>query len=130
MKYIDLGLPSGTLWADTNKKGFFTFDEAVEKFGKNLPKRWQWCELQDECKMEWDDERGGYTVTGPNGNSIFLPAMGYKHKNRVFFQSCGFYWSSSPYSAANAYLVYFHSGNFDAAYEGTRYYSRPVRFVK
>ena len=30
-------------------------------------------ELLNECSWEWT-ELDGYTVTGPNGNSIFLPA--------------------------------------------------------
>ena len=37
MEYIDLGLPSGTLWADCNEEGFYYFDEAVEKYGYRLP---------------------------------------------------------------------------------------------
>ncbi len=39
-EYIDLGLPSGTLWATENEEGYFTFDEAVEKYGDSLPKLW------------------------------------------------------------------------------------------
>ena len=30
--YVDLGLPSGTLWKDKNENGFFTYDEAVSRF--------------------------------------------------------------------------------------------------
>lgn len=29
-EYVDMGLPSGTLWASENEEGYFTFDEPVE----------------------------------------------------------------------------------------------------
>ncbi|HJJ45480.1 MAG TPA: hypothetical protein O0Y17_00165 [Methanocorpusculum sp.] len=36
--YVDLGLPSGTLWKDKNESGgFYTYDEAMKAFGNNLP---------------------------------------------------------------------------------------------
>ena len=36
--YVDLGLPSGTLWKDKNEEGgFYTYDQAVSKFGNKLP---------------------------------------------------------------------------------------------
>jgi hypothetical protein len=86
--YVDLGLPSGTLWKSENEstqvgrdKGIYTFDEAVETFGDQLPTIAQWRELVSEC--EWKHEIG-YTVVGPNGNSITLttyPATRYCNGN-------------------------------------------------
>jgi hypothetical protein len=39
----------------------------------------------------------GYKVTGPNGNSIFLPAAGYRHWSSLYNAgSTGYYWSSTP----------------------------------
>ena len=45
LKFVDLGLPSGKLWATENIKdengdeAFFSFDDSVNAFGKNLPSR-------------------------------------------------------------------------------------------
>ena len=55
----------------------------------------------------------GQLVTGPNGNTMFLPAAG----NR-WFESLddagthGYYWSRSLYSnySGHAYYLYFYSG--------------------
>lgn len=34
--YVDLGLPSGTLWKNKNEEGFYTYDDAVSKFGSKF----------------------------------------------------------------------------------------------
>ena len=94
--YTDLGLSSGTLWGDNNATGFYTFDEAVSQFGDCLPSRAQWMELKANCKWTWTGS--GYKVTGPNGNSIELPAEGYRYRdgNICYVGIRGNYWSSSP----------------------------------
>lgn len=53
-------------------------------------------ELLDKCTWEWTVLNGvnGYKVTGPNGNSIFLPAT--KQGGRI-----AYYWLSSIYSNGN-----------------------------
>ena len=38
--YVDLGLPSGTLWKDKNESGQYKFQDALKKFGDNLPYRY------------------------------------------------------------------------------------------
>lgn len=42
--------------------------------GWRLPTEAEIKELIEKCT--WTAEQYGYTVTGPNGNSIFLPACG------------------------------------------------------
>ena len=111
--YVDLGLPSGKLWATENvkigTKSHFSFDEAVKLFGEHLPSKEDWKELFDNCKCKWEKERKGFTVTGPNGNSIFLPAAGYRYSTGVDdVGSSGNYWSSSVYDADHAYHVNFN----------------------
>lgn len=101
--YVDLGLPSGTLWAASNAHPdgcqFCTHKEAVEEFGNKLPSNEDWQELLDNCKAKWNKWRKGYTLTGPNGNSIFLPANGLVEDSfgeRILnkgFEGC--YWSST-----------------------------------
>lgn len=57
-------------------------------------------ELLNECSWEWTELDGvpGHIVTGPNGNSIFLPAAGYRDGTEVEVRgSDGGYWSSSLY---------------------------------
>ena len=128
MKYIDLGLPSGTLWADTNEEGYYTFDEAVSKYGGNLPTYEQFKDLKDHCKWEWIDN--GYTVTGPNGNVIVLPAAGYRGCNGgVSMGSCGDYWSSAPTGSCTAWYLFFNSISV-CKHEDNRGYGFSIRLVK
>lgn len=71
-KYVDLGLPSGILWKETNEKHEYDYYSAMEQFGNKLPTVKQWEELKKFCRWEW--KKGGYTVIGPNNKSIFLRA--------------------------------------------------------
>ncbi len=138
---VDLGLPSGTKWAewnigasspeqygnyyawgetstktdyswatyfDSDSKGehFKTYfidnknnnigkysvvmtnrDVAHVKWGGDwhIPTADQFLELEEQCKWERHNLRGvwGVKVTGPNGNSIFLPAAGFMHRRTV-----------------------------------------------
>jgi len=43
--FVDLGLPSGTLWLKEPDNVYYNWDEAVEKFGRNLPTNEQFIEL-------------------------------------------------------------------------------------
>ena len=55
-------------------------------------------ELRDNCTWEWTTQNGvnGRLVTGPNGNSIFLPAAGCRNNTDLIgVGSHGLYWSSS-----------------------------------
>ena len=97
--YVDLGLPSVTLWKNANEGGDYaryTYNEAVSKFGNKLPTKQQLEELKNNCKWTWIGN--GYKVTGPNGNSITLPAAGnfYCKEGRVqYVGTLGRYWSST-----------------------------------
>lgn len=75
--YVDLGLPSGTLWKNKNENGYYDYDQAVSSFGYSLPSRQQRDELFNECQWVWSGS--GYRVIGPNGNEIYLPTNeGYR----------------------------------------------------
>lgn len=138
MEYVDLGLPSKTIWATENikhenKEAHFTFDEAVEKFGDNLPQKEDWAELFKYCSHKWDDDRKGYVITGPNGNNLFLPAAGCHPDNGVSSPgNSGYYWSGSPCSgyANRAYLLFFYSDYIYPKYDFHRYYGCSVRLVR
>jgi uncharacterized protein (TIGR02145 family) len=130
-KYVDLGLPSGTLWYAKNEGGDYaryTYDEAVSKFGNKLPTKEQLEELKHQCTWTWTGS--GYKVVGPNGNSIYLPAAGYRYcdggVDRV--GSYGNYWSSTPYGSDYAYHLYFDSDFVLMSY-GNRCIGLSVRLV-
>ena len=132
MQWIDLGLPSGTLWADRNADGYHTYGEAVSKFGDSLPSARQMAELMECCCIKWDDDRKGLSVTGRNGNSIFLPALGYRDddsQNVYGVGEYGHYWTSfhDLFSAAYAYRLRFHSGNVSPLNCHNRANGFPVR---
>lgn len=120
--FVDLGLPSGTKWKRINEdeNDYFTFGEALKEFGKkNLPSTEDFQELIDHCKSEWDDVRKGRVFTGPNGQSIFIPALGYREKSGstvINGGSRGYYWSSSISGEQFAVFLYFDSDKVDAGY--------------
>ena len=128
--YTDLGLPSGTIWKNFNATGFYTYDEAVSQFGNRLPTKEQWEELKAECQWSWTGS--GYKVTGPNGNSISLPAAGYRDCNGGvnYLGSHGDYLSSTPDGSDNVWYLYFHSGSVYMCDYGRRCIGRSVRLVQ
>ena len=103
--YTDLGLPSRTLWKNNNETGFYIYDEAVSQFGNRLPTKQQWEELNAECRWSWNGS--GHKVTGPNGNSIVLPASGGRGcDGRVYpVGSESGYWSSTPNDSDHAWGI-------------------------
>lgn len=76
-------------------------------------------ELQNNCTWTWTTLNGvkGYRVTSnKNGNSIFLPAAGYRYyTDQRNVGSSGSYWSSSldGYYGDYAYYLYFNSSGVD-----------------
>ncbi len=82
-----------------------------------LPTKEEIDELVDKCTGTWTTMNGhnGYKVTGPNGNSIFLPAEGcWGGTSLGDAGSIGFYWSATPLESDtyNAYGLLFNSGYF------------------
>lgn len=75
-----------------------------------LPTREECTELRDKCKWTLTTRNGvkGMLVTGPNGNSIFLPSGGYRQGDYTTIladQVRGEYWTGN--------LVRYDSGNYD-----------------
>ena len=112
------------------------YDAATANWGGDwrMPTREEMTELSSKCTWEWTKQNGvrGYKVTGPNGNSIFLPAVGYFLGSTFNSGSCGgsYYWSSTPLSnSSNAYFLKFDSGSHGTNYNDRSYGNsvRPVR---
>lgn len=93
------------------------YDAASANWGgaSRMPTEAEMKELCEKCTWEWTPRNGvnGMLITGPNGNTIFLPASGlrlgpaldYEEKN-------GFYWSSTPDTVYvdKAYGITFNKG--------------------
>ena len=133
IEFIDLGLPSGRLWASENAEGYYTYDEAKEKFGELLPKPEAFKELWEECRWLWDVKNKGMIVVGPNKNTIFLPASGYRglaSGGLLSVGSSGNYWSYASYSQAYARGLSFYSGGVYPLYFDGRASGFSVRLCK
>ena len=148
-EFVDLGLPSGTLWAtcnvgannpeefgdyfawgETEPKDFYDWsnykygncvdgfyelskyydddgltvlepgDDAVRaNWGEQwrMPTKEECDELYQETTFIWTKINGVYgrLMTGSNGNSIFLPAAGFRLGEQLIGPGLGIYWSSS-----------------------------------
>lgn len=127
----------GKLMSDIG--GNATYDVARKQWGSSwrLPTKAEFKELLDEdnCTWEWTTQSGvnGYKVTSKvNGNSIFLPAAGYRGGSSLHGTgSYGSYWSSTPdgSSTSNAYYLGFTSGAHDTYWYYRRSYGLTVRPV-
>ncbi len=189
-EYVDLGLPSGTLWATCNVGAnspeeygdYFAWGETEPKSTYNWSTyKWcngrdstftkycgssdygtvdnltelkleddaayvnwgtSWCipndeqrqELVNSCSWLWTTRNGvnGYQVTGPNGNTMFLPAAGYRYYASLYNAgSNGRYWTSTINGPRSNTALYIHfvSDNipFYAGYRMMGHTIRPVR---
>lgn len=130
-------------WSSYGYNGFTDgktiLDPEDDAAAVNLGGKWRMAtyaegsELITKCTWKWTTQNGvnGRLVTGPNGNSIFLPAAGYRTGTSLSNAGSGGYdWSSSlgteyPYRAQD---LYFGSVNVYWNYDG-RYFGLSVRPV-
>ena len=111
------------------------YDAATANWGGSwrMPTWDEMDELVDSCTWEWttQNEVNGYLITGSSGNSIFLPAAGYRYGAALFDAgSLGYFWSSTPLSTHTslAYNLYFYS-SYHFRRSDYRLYGRTVRPV-
>lgn len=134
-EYVDLGL--SVKWATSNMYGHYRFGEKTPRptkvgntdsyrgstyslsndvartnWGGNwrLPTKSEFEELINKCKWTATTQGGvkGLKVTGPSGNSIFLPAAGYRHESSNDLMSrneVGYYWSSTSYGGGRVWTL-------------------------
>ncbi len=123
----------GRSWGDIG--GNSSRDAATANWGGSwrMPTEGEFQELVDNCTWTWTTQNGhkGYRVTGRNGQSIFLPAAGYRFGDTHGDDGeYGGYWSSTPwegYSGLACYL-YFGGGNLNVSWRD-RYGGLSVRPV-
>jgi len=101
-----------------------------------MPTDAEWTELRTKCTWTWVTNYNGSgingkLVTATNGNSIFLPAAGYRGGTSLYYAgSDGYYWSSSLNTdyPDDAWGVYFFSDDV-FRYNFYRYSGQSVRPV-
>ena len=106
--YVDLGLPSGTLWKERFEPGSFDYLGAKDRFGDELPTVEQARELVNNCTATITNY--GCVLTGPNGNTLTLPfGLGYYDCNDFFDQNDdgGQIWTSASSDEFFAWCINF-----------------------
>lgn len=97
-------------------------------------------ELVNNCTFTYGSYNGvkGNYVTGPNGNSIFLPFAGYRNFGDLYGEgSDGYFWSGTNYFSYSSYYGYhgyyayslYCNEDYGYWYHYYRYYGRSVRPV-
>lgn len=118
-EYVDLGLPSGLLWAtcnvgasNPNDYGIWASPESSVVWGGDwrLPTRSEFQELIGICLSERignsiNGSINGIKFTGPNGKSIFLPTAGYDGEQTRHY---GWYWTSTKVWDEADCIDYYH----------------------
>ena len=111
-------------------------DAATAKLGSpwRIPTLTDMQELIDNCDWEWTEVNGvkGCKATGPNGNSIFLPAAGYYADSKLNDKGTrGAYWSGSHSGSItyNANDLDFFSNNPPSLNHDSRMFGLSVRPV-
>jgi len=129
VRYVDLGLPSHTLWKEANEFGYYEYGEAMRKFGKQLPTKEQMEELQLLCTWSWKE--GGYIVIGPNGNSISMPAVGYFSCGKQMYDMGEYssYWSRTGNGSNFAWSLDFDQDRVNMG-SYNRCCQQPIRLVQ
>ncbi len=138
-QFVDLGLPSGTKWARSDSYDFISYANAYYRFGNQLPTKEQFEELVSQCKWRWktvvhgmSTEGSGYEVIGPNGNSIFLVANGYRDSWSDVISDVGVYGhyrSSTPYSSEYSWGISIRPNSYEVTY-ASREAGYSVRLVR
>ena len=117
--------------------GNVNYDAATANWGGDwrMPTNYELGELRDECIWTWTMQNGveGCNVKGPSGNSIFLPAAGYRYGTSLSYDGFdGHYWSSTPYESYS-YEAYFLDFGSSYSYQNVGWRGRhsglPVRPV-
>ena len=111
------------------------YDAAKANWGGawRMPTKTELEELINNCTWTWITQNGvkGYSVQGPSGASIFLPAAGRRFGSSLYLDGdYGYYWSSTPFGNDDDYGVYrldFNYGREGVGWYSYRYFGLTVR---
>ena len=116
IKYETKGMKRASPDANDNRTILDLIDDAAHANWGGLwltPSKKQWEELEEQCTWSWTGN--GYRVTGPNGQSIFLPAAGYQSESSSKdVASRGLYWTCVCDILTYAYAMVFDSEEHSA----------------
>lgn len=119
---------SGDIYKTTRDIANRVFDGAV-----TMPTIAEFEELFSLCQKEWTEVNGvsGYKLTGPNGNSIFLPAAGSRTEGVTSGAGLeGYYLSGSVNASDNRFAMSYHfSSTLDTRTTTAVYQAAAVRPV-
>ena len=101
-----------------------------------MPNYDQFVELRDKCSWSWTTRNSinGFVVTGPNGNSIFLPCAGYMDGADNWFPSTD---SNVQYHGGSYWCSQNNSGNMNYSWtlswcsgygSGSRYFIQSNKY--
>lgn len=136
VEYVDLGLPSGTLWAKEYVKKdqnvlFLPYCEAVQY---QLPTEEQWEELVNVCRFlykpysETDNDLKEATCIGPNGQSIKFEGKGmYRGDDNDYYDAYFWLKDESDTHTKTAVRIRYNKKEVVGSFSG---YKLPVRPVK
>ena len=110
------------------------YDVARVQWGGNwrMPTLLECQELIEKCSWEWMAYKGvnGMMVTGPNGNSIFLPSAGHRDLENINYQGeGGTYWTGTHNSMGWSCYLGFNSGGVHCGNDSFRYGGYTIRPV-
>lgn len=142
-EYIDLGLPSGTLWSSDYEKEdeeilYLSFDKAKKM---NIPTSKQIEELMSECKWEyeykWPSSFKHLTnakCVGPNGNILYFKVTGKKNIDSVSEDDSVYVWIADDIlgDIKSCMSIHFDRDNniCHNEYDQFKGYHLPIRLVK
>lgn len=132
-EYVDLGLPSGTLWSREYEKNrdenLYTVLRDAVKY--NIPTREQCLELYRECRFK--DVGNKIYCIGPNGKVILFSSTGYKEigNEAILANTISFFWIQNEEAQTHNAAALGYNGNvwYDTR-EMFSGYKLPIRLVK
>lgn len=136
-EYVDLGLPSGTLWsADYELNGEeTTYLPYAEAENYIIPTKEQFNELRELCQWEYqyiNKTSRKYICVGPNGNHIAFYSRGYELAETYRENEKIFFWLKSEIdcSSKKAVNLYYFNGIQKQMREMFSGKKLPLRLVK
>ena len=143
--FVDLGLPSGTLWAEDYERvdGIDLFLSYGEAQNYSIPTEEQWNELKTCCEWicEREEDNSKYfcwaKCIGPNGNNLTFKTIGYKKADQSSDEWQVYFWikdeSNSKNKRAAIIFKFKLVNNYIMSKELTNVFSGyhlPIRIVK